>query len=342
LRPRFFRQRGKQVELIPEVRRMVTFAWLNLAEDDYPAYKTNTTFMDLILCRNVTIYFTQPVIHQVTEKFYEALAEEGWLVVGHSEASPITYRRFQAHTFPNAILYQRSGQATELPKDWEWLTANPQAVRFPPPSWAPTPDPLPTPPPLPSPLDTPPAPGRTPQPIIPLEPRGSDPIEQAQKMLDFGRSEQARDLLLELVSLKPNHVLASILLGQACANLGNWDEAEKWCRQAVRLDRLSLKAYYTLALVLQHQGHLDQAIAAMKKVIYIDHHHILGHFGLAGLYRNSNHMPQALKSLDNAHRLLAAFADDDVVPDSGGVTASRLQGTIVRQQQQWSRGDRNS
>lgn len=343
LRPRFFRQRGKQVELIPEVRRMVTFAWLNLAEDDYPAYKTNTTFMDLILCRNVTIYFTQPVIHQVTERFHEALAEGGWLVVGHSEASPLTYRRFQAHTFPNAILYQRSGQATELPKDWEWLTANPRAVTFPPPSLAPTSVSLPTLPPLPSPpLDNPPAPGRTPQPITPPEPQGGDPIEQAQKMLDFGRSEQARDLLLDLVSLKPNHVQASVLLGQACANLGNWEEAEKWCRQAAQLDRLSLKAYYTLALVLQHQGHLDQAIAAMKKVIYIDHHHIVGHFGLAGLYRNNNQMPQALKSLDNAHRLLAALADDDVVPDSGGVTAGRLQGTIVRQQQQWSVGNRNS
>jgi hypothetical protein len=66
----------------------------------------------------------------------------------------------------------------------------------------------------------------------------------------------------------------------------------------------------------------------------------VGHFGLAGLFRNSNQLPQALKSLDNARRLLAAYADDDVVPDSGGVTASRLQGTIVRQQQQWSMGNR--
>ena len=86
---------------------------------------------------------------------------------------------------------------------------------------------------------------------------------------------------------------------------------------------------------------LGQAIAAMKKVIYIDLHHIVGHFGLAGLYRNNNQLPQALKSLDNARRLLVASADDDVVPDSGGVTASRLLGTIVRQQQQWSVGNRN-
>jgi chemotaxis protein methyltransferase CheR len=139
-----------------------------------------------------------------------------------------------------------------------------------------------------------------------------------------------------VVSLKPNHAPACVLLGQACANLGHWEEAEKWCRLAVQLDRLSLKAYYTLALVLQHQGQLAQAIDAMKKVVYIDRNHIVGHFGLAGLYRNSGQLPQALKSLYNAHRLLTEHDVDEVVPDSGGVTAGRLQGTIVRQQQQWS------
>ncbi|MFB0546913.1 MAG: CheR family methyltransferase [Anaerolineae bacterium] len=55
-RRRYFRPRGKRHELIPEVRRMVTFAQLNLTENSYPAYETNTTFMDMILCRNVMIY----------------------------------------------------------------------------------------------------------------------------------------------------------------------------------------------------------------------------------------------------------------------------------------------
>jgi chemotaxis protein methyltransferase CheR len=343
LRPRFFVKRGKQYELVPEVRRMVSFGWLNLAEDDYPAYKTNSTFMDLILCRNVTIYFTQPVIFEVVGRLYEALVDGGWLVVGHSETSPITYRRFQVHTFPNAILYQRSGQGTELPQDWDWLAASPKPVlsrSFPftqPVSPAPVSarpldlDPLPA--------ASVPQPTRKDQPPrieSALETEESDPIDEAKALLDFGRSQEAYNLLLEVVSLKPNHAPACVLLGQACANLGHWEEAEKWCRLAVQLDRLSLKAYYTLALVLQHQGQLAQAIDAMKKVVYIDRNHIVGHFGLAGLYRNSGQLPQALKSLYNAHRLLTEHDVDEVVPDSGGVTAGRLQGTIVRQQQQWS------
>jgi chemotaxis protein methyltransferase CheR len=124
------------------------------------------------------------------------------------------------------------------------------------------------------------------------------------------------------------------LLGRAYANLGNWPEAERWCREAIRLDKLTLEAYYTLALVLQHQAQLDKAIEAMKKVVYIDRHYVLGHFGLADMYRNRGQWPQAQKSLDNARRLLDAMPSEELIPGSGGITAGRLSETVNRQQQQ--------
>ena len=134
----------------------------------------------------------------------------------------------------------------------------------------------------------------------------------------MGAPVEARDLLLEVLADSSNDATACMLMGQACANLGEWEKAEEWSRQAVHLDPLMLKAYHTMALVLQHQGHLDQAISAMKKVIYLDRTHIVGHFGLAGLYRSNGQLPQALKSLDNAHRLLRNYGADEVVPESVG------------------------
>jgi chemotaxis protein methyltransferase CheR len=350
LRPRFFRQIGKQYELVPEVRRMVTFSWLNLAEDSYPAYETNTTFIDLIMCRNVSIYFSQPVIRRMTDQFYDALVDGGWLVVGHSESSPITYRRFQAHTYPNAVVYRRSGQETELPQGWEWLPETNLSA-----GWQPSS--------LYTDLATPKddrtaaaldswtaeasdlsftiSPDRGPEPEPEPEAESeavseqSDGLCQAQFMLDYGRSEEARDLLFDELTKNPDDAPACVLMGQACANLGEWEEAEKWSRRAVALEPLSIKAYHILALVLQHQGHLDQAIKAMKKVVYIDRSHILGHFSLAGLYRSNGQLPQALKSLDNSFRLVRNCRADEVIPESGGIVASRLLATITRQQQQW-------
>jgi chemotaxis protein methyltransferase CheR len=119
------------------------------------------------------------------------------------------------------------------------------------------------------------------------------------------------------------------------ANLGHWAEAERWCRRAVERDRLALEAYYTLALVLQHQGRIDEAIDAMKKVVYIDRHYVLGHFGLADLYHSRHDWALAQKALDNARHLLEAQPVHQVIPGSGGITAERLYQAVIRQQQQW-------
>jgi chemotaxis protein methyltransferase CheR len=320
-RPRYFRPQGNRYELAQEVRRMVTFARLNLAEDSYPSYETNTTFMDLVVCRNVMIYFNESVIAGVVERFYNALVDGGWLMVGHAEPSLVTYRRFQVHNFPHAILYQRTGQLVS----WDWLTAPPAGSGLPP---------LPVSAPAPAPVDVQLSPpvgeGLSARPSEDV-----DPCERARELLDYGRSEEARDLLLEVVGAEPGHAAACALLGRAYANLGCWPEAEHWCRQAVRLDKLALEAYYTLALVLQHQGELDRAIEAMKKVVYIDRNYVLGHFGLADLYYSNGQLARAQKSLDNARRLLDARPAEEMVPDSGGVTVGRLRETVVRQQQQW-------
>jgi len=372
-RSRYFRQRGNFYELIPAVQRMVTFRQLNLKEGLYPSYETNTTLMDLILCRNVMIYLTPPTSRKIVERFYDCLTQDGWLVVGHAEHSLPIYHRFQVHNFPDAILYQRTdGLASVLtrnpakssaPQTWEGPRPTPSEDSSVPASNLAHSDADATPPPVSAPVPAPPdaeatsaATGWKACPTSekadahkrPAEPESAtvsihelqrlghvDPLERAKELLSYGRSEEARDLLLKLVKASPDHAPICTYLGQAYANLGCWEEATHWCRRAIGLDRLALEAYYTLALVLQHQGQLDEAIAAMKKVVYIDQHNVLGHYGLADLYRSNGQLAQALKSLDNARRLLEGCADDEFIPGSGGIMVGRLRDAIIHQQQKW-------
>ncbi len=320
LRSRYFRKQNGRYRLIPEVQRMVTFNQLNLAEPVYPDYATNTMFMDLILCRNVTIYFAEEITRQIVVRFYDALIDGGWLVVGHSEHSLGTYRRFLIHNFPGAILYQRTGQPTKLSKSW--LTPPKQAPRI-----IAAPAPVPT--------DV--QPDIQPPCILTSPPEEKvDPIEQARELLEFGHSEEARDMLLELVESKPHQASTCALLGQAYANLGCWEEAEHWCREAIQVGKLALNAYYTLALVLQHQGQVTQAIDTMKKVVYIDRHYVPAHFGLADLYHVDGQLSRALKSLDNTNRLLEGRSEDALIVGAEGITVGRMREAIARQQQRWS------
>jgi chemotaxis protein methyltransferase CheR len=338
--------RGQSYALIPRVRNMVQFAHFNLVKDDYPSRETNTEHIDLIMCRNVTIYFTEAITACIIDRFHEALADDGWLVVGHSEYSLTTYRRFQARNFPGAILYQRAPRRPETGScpsvQLEPRGAEPQVLGLRadvveseiarPTGLVPdAPRPLAVPP---------PAPAEATMSQVECAPSHQQKIAQARKLLDTGRSEQARDVLLQQVQdadpSEPDYASACALLGEAYANLGHSRHAEHWCRRALRVDELLLPAYYTLALVLQNQGQFEPAIDAMKKVVYIDRNNILGHFGLANIYYSNGQVSRAVKSLKNAQHLLQMRASEEFVPGPGGVSVASLRKTIVRRLRQWN------
>jgi len=66
----------------PEIRRTVTFRKLNLMDDDFAI----STPVDLIFCRNVTIYFDRSTQSRLIAKFHELLAPTGYYFIGHSES----------------------------------------------------------------------------------------------------------------------------------------------------------------------------------------------------------------------------------------------------------------
>jgi len=65
----------------PELLRVVRFARVNLHADSYPIQG----FFDLILCRNVLIYFDQKSKEKVISGIVRHLSPSGLLFVGHSE-----------------------------------------------------------------------------------------------------------------------------------------------------------------------------------------------------------------------------------------------------------------
>jgi chemotaxis protein methyltransferase CheR len=101
-------------EILPKIRKMVTFAYLNLGEDTFPSPVNNTNAMDLIFCRNVLMYFTSERARLVGEHFYQTLGEGGWLIVAASELSQHVFPQFNSVHFPGAILYHREGGKHEL------------------------------------------------------------------------------------------------------------------------------------------------------------------------------------------------------------------------------------
>jgi chemotaxis protein methyltransferase CheR len=62
-----------------DIKRCVEFKQGNLLEDKYP------TGLDLIVCRNVLIYFTDDAKNEIYRKFNDSLRTDGYLFVGSTE-----------------------------------------------------------------------------------------------------------------------------------------------------------------------------------------------------------------------------------------------------------------
>lgn len=92
---KYFKEENGGYRTGARLRRMVRFERGNLLADQYPQG------LDLILCRNVLIYFTEKVKEQVISKFARSLRQGGVLFTGSTEAifTPELYGLTQIQPF---------------------------------------------------------------------------------------------------------------------------------------------------------------------------------------------------------------------------------------------------
>ncbi len=79
---RYFEEHVNEYRIKPFVKEHVKFSYLDLTSD----FVKNLATYELILCRNVIIYFTLDVKRSLFMKFYQMLRKDGYLIIGKNEA----------------------------------------------------------------------------------------------------------------------------------------------------------------------------------------------------------------------------------------------------------------
>ena len=98
-RRKYFEEDRDHFAVKPEIKSMIEFKRHNLLQDKFE------TGFDLILCRNVVIYFTDEAKDQLYRHFFEALKPGGILFVGATE-SILNFRKMGYTSF-QPFFYQR-------------------------------------------------------------------------------------------------------------------------------------------------------------------------------------------------------------------------------------------
>ena len=106
----FLRGKGANagvVKVRPELRKLITFRQQNLLDAKWPVRGP----FDVIMCRNVMIYFDKETQRQILEKFAPLLRADGLLFAGHSESF-----FHSAHLFKlrGKTVYELAGKAQGL------------------------------------------------------------------------------------------------------------------------------------------------------------------------------------------------------------------------------------
>jgi chemotaxis protein methyltransferase CheR len=96
---RFFRKNGDGYVITDDLKGKIRFDYHNLKFD------SGLENLDLILCRNVIIYFDDDAKRAVIEKFWNAMSDHSYLFIGHSESLFGMNTRFKFMKTDRATFY---------------------------------------------------------------------------------------------------------------------------------------------------------------------------------------------------------------------------------------------
>jgi chemotaxis protein methyltransferase CheR len=246
LRSRYFLKRGEEWLLDERVRTLVTFRRHDMVRDPFPPGEMSG--LDLILCRNVFIYFDGDTVALVAAKLVNSLGAGGYLMTAHTELSSQSLPQLQCRLFPESVVYQR---VESLPGH-----VTPPEIILLPLSHAETPAPV-TAVPRSKPLarerlsDT------------------TDYLAQARQHADKGEYGAAKMACHQALKKTPLAADPYFLLAQLTQLEGDLKGAMKWLDKTIYLDPDNVAAHLELAALGEHFGNLSQAVIHRRAALAI-------------------------------------------------------------------------
>ena len=335
---KYFKVQGSTYALRPEVSELVQFEYHNLAKDPYTDERMQNT--DLIFCRNVTIYFNPQITPRVIENFYNCLAEEGYLFLGHTETLWQITNKFERMEFPQTFLYKKRGFPVQedvmkpfmaVPEmNLEDLTHSMALKR---PSGSTLSESLPSDgrvegltsvkemdteknfyletwrgahPEKSNPL------GEIETPVGPNGKAGS-PYRETTLSLKEMKNQPFPSFSNYLTAQDKNHIFTCLANATLLANEAKYKEAADLLAKVIALDNLRVEAYYLLGVLSYKSGDLEEAEAQFRKVIYVSPDSPLAYFNLGNIYLYQRKFSEAAREFRNVIRLSERRPKDEQI-----------------------------
>ena len=311
----YFTRRDTRYDLVPVMRDMVEFRYLNLADvaDADPSGAPGR--MDLILCRNVLIYFDAATTARVIRHLLSALSARGWLLLGASDPPITDYADCEVVVTPAGLAYRPAGTMPSR----NVVSPAPRAYEV----YVGTHD--------------------TPVPPVPVTVAYTLQATTAHSVPDPRREELARiveahsegqeslaaELARQFIARGGNELTAWVIRVRALANAGSLSEAGKSCAAALELHPLSAELTYLQSILLINAGRFVEAAETCRRALYLDHTLAVAHVARGDALARQHRAEDAARAFRAALRLLGQMAPDAIVPASGGERSARMTAAVA-------------
>ena len=289
---RYLTKRDDGYHLEPRIAKRVQFETLNLATAAYPSYANGTKGLDLIFCRNVLIYFDPQTIADTARRFYDALADDGWLITASGDPPLGQHAAFETALTDGGVFYRK-----------------------PPPQFASQEPPARTTPKTPT----------SPPPVFSSPAVSSTVASQADSLVEaeaaFARGDyrQASDLAAAHLS----DLAACVLHLKALSNLDPKQAAEQ-AAELTQWHPLAAELQFLRASLLLQLNRAQEAEQAATQAVFLDRSLAAGHFLLGAIQQQRGALPAAYRHFRNARNLCTALPPEQPLALADRETAGQM------------------
>lgn len=302
---KYFQKRGDNFILDDSIKGMVNFESHNLAKD--PFFLEGMQNLDIIFCRNVTIYFDFETTKRIINSFYNCLSPGGYLFIGHAETLWQVTDKFMPIEFAQAFVYKKELKFREEIKpfigvpeigidEFSFITGFPSADA----------------------VDNNAAAASKEAPAKEVKKEKKPAKEEAlyKKAVGFIADKdygQAMQLLDKITENGTDYIPAYFAKANIFANQAQYKQAIEELKKIIEVDNLFVEAYYLLGVLFYKTDDLDSAEKQFEKVIYVDQGVELAYYNLGNIYLCQKKLVQAENKFKNALSLLEKKSPEEQI-----------------------------
>jgi chemotaxis protein methyltransferase CheR len=290
-RANFFAQCGASWAIREKYKANVEFVQHNLVSDEFPSIRKNIFAFDIVMCRNVMIYFDEANNIRLAEQLDAVLVDHGWLFTGPTDFNTRLDDIFARERVAGTSVHRRRprGEANAQHAAAVSAAADHNAARV-----------------------------------------GAGPVLVAARPRSNARQRTRNAAAPSGPAPSPPSV-ADIATVAVLANKGDWPGALQTCRSILETNSCNAPAHYYYALVQQHSGAVVEAEQALKRTIYLDRDFALAHYQLGLLRKDAHDLARCRQSFRNALAALGKLPDDSTISPCGQITALDLRELATHQ-----------